>query len=51
MTPKQFEQTMNEVELRLNNNFLALHSKHTPFHYLTEEEQPLPMAAEELDYK
>ena len=51
LTPKQIDQTMTEVELRLNNNFLALHSKHTPFHYQTEEEQPLPMAAEELDYK
>lgn len=51
LTSKQIEQTMNEVELRLNNNFLSLHSKHTPFHYLTGVEQPLSMAAEELDYK
>ena len=50
LTPKQIEQTMNEVELRLNNNFLSLHSKHTPFYYNTEEEHPLPMAAEESDY-
>ena len=50
LTPKQIEQTMNEVELRLNDNFLSLHRKHTPFYYNTEEEYPLPMAAEELDY-
>lgn len=50
LTPKQIEQTMNEVELRLNDNFLSLHSKHTPFYYNTEEEHPLPMAAETLNY-
>ena len=50
LTPKQIEQTMTEVELQLNDNFLSLHSKHTPFYYNTEEEHPLPMAAEELDY-
>ena len=51
LTPKQIEQTMNEVELRLNDNFLSLHSKHTPFYYTTEEEQTLPMAAEEFEYE
>ena len=51
LTPKQIEQTMNEVELRLNDNFLSLHSKHTPFYYNTEEERPLPMAAETSDYE
>ena len=50
LTPKQIEQTMNEVELRLNDNFLSLHRKHTPFYYNTEEERPLPMAAEEMKY-
>ena len=50
LTPKQIEQTMSEVELQLNNNFLSLHSKHTPFYYNTEEESPLPMAAETSDY-
>ena len=50
LTPKHIEQTMNEVELQLNDNFLSLHSKHTPFYYNTGEEPPLPMAAEELDY-
>ena len=50
LAPKQIEQTMNEVELRLNDNFLSLHSKHIPFYYNNEEERPLPMAAEELEY-
>ena len=50
LTPKQIEQTMTEVELQLNDNFLSLHSKHTPFYYNTEEERPLPMAAEEMKY-
>ena len=50
LTPKQIEQTMSEVELQLNNNFLSLHSKHTPFYYNTEEESLLPMAAEKPDY-
>ena len=50
LTPKQIEQTMNEVELQLNENFLLLHSKHIPFYYNTEEEHPLPMAAEEMKY-
>ena len=49
LTPKQIEQTMNEVELRLNEKLLSLFSKHTPFHYHTEEESSLPMAAEELN--
>jgi DNA mismatch endonuclease (patch repair protein) len=50
LTPKRIEQTMNEVELLLNNKLLSLYSKHTPFQYLTEEESTLPMAAETLDY-
>ena len=50
LTPKRIEQTMNEVELLLNEKLLSLYSKHTPFYYNTEEEQPLPMAAEALDY-
>jgi DNA mismatch endonuclease (patch repair protein) len=50
LTPKRIEQTMNEVELLLNNKLLSLYSKHTPFQYHTEEESPLPMAAEALDY-
>ena len=51
LTPKQIEQTMNEVEVLLNDNFLSLHSKHTPFYYNTEEERPLPMAAETSNYE
>lgn len=50
LTPKRIEQTMNEVELLLNNKLLSLYSKHIPFQYHTEEESPLPMAAEALDY-
>ena len=50
LIPKQIEQTMTEVELRLNDNFLSLHRKHTPVYYNTEEERPLPMAAEEMKY-
>ena len=50
LKPKRIEQTMTEVELQLNDNFLSLHSKHTPFYYNTEEERPLPMAAEEMKY-
>ena len=50
LKPKQIEQTMNEVEVLLNDNFLSLHSKHIPFYYNTEEERPLPMAAEEMKY-
>ena len=50
LKPKHIEQTMNEVELRLNDNFLALHRKRIPFYYNTEEERPLPMAAEEMKY-
>ena len=46
LKPKRIEQTMTEVELLLNNNFLSLHNKHTSVFYHTEEEHPLPMAAE-----
>ena len=50
LTPKRIDQTMNEVELRLNEKLLSLYSKHTPVYYNTEEEHPLPMAAETTDY-
>ena len=50
LAPKRIEETMNEVELQLNERFLALHRKHISLQYNTEEEQSLPMAAEELDY-
>ena len=45
------DRTMCEVELLLNEKLLSLYSKHTPFQYHTEEEGPLPMAAEETGYR
>jgi DNA mismatch endonuclease (patch repair protein) len=51
LTPKRIEQTMNKVELQLNNNLLSLYSKHTPVGYNQEAERPLPMAAEENEYQ
>ena len=51
LTPKHIEQTMNEVELQLNERFLSLHRKHIPVQYNIEEEQSLPMAAETLNYE
>lgn len=47
---QQIEQTMNSVELLLNNKFLALHQTRKPVPYHTEEGTSLPMAAEELEY-
>lgn len=48
LKPAVIEQTMLKVELLLNDNFLALHSKHKPVSYDFDEERlPLPMAAEE----
>ena len=46
LTAKRLEHTMREVELLLNENMLSL-SKHNPIPYSTEEERPLPMAAED----
>ena len=51
LMPKRIDQTMNEVELLLNERFLSLHSKHIPVLYNADEEQSLPMAAETVDYK
>ena len=48
LTPKRLEHTMREVELLLNDNLLSLY-KHIPIPYFTEEETPLPMAAEETE--
>ena len=45
LTPKRLEHTMREVELLLNDNMLSLY-RHNPIPYSTEEETPLPMAAE-----
>ena len=49
LKPKCIEQTMTEVELLLNEKLLSLYSHHVPVNYQTEEEGPLPMAAEELN--
>ena len=50
LKPKRIEQTMTEVELLLNEKLLSRYSHHTPVHYQTEKESPLPMAAETLAY-
>ena len=45
------DHTMREVELLLNNNLISLYKQHTPIPYGTEEETPLPLAAEgETEY-
>ena len=46
LKPAVIEHTMREVELLLNENMLSLYRRHTPIPYSTEEETPLPMAAE-----
>jgi len=51
LTPKRLERTMLEVELMLNDNLLALYRPHKPVTYNIEEETPLPMAAEEMDWE
>jgi len=51
LKPKRLERTMLEVELMLNENLLALHRPHKPVTYNIEEETPLPMAAEEMDWE
>ena len=45
LKPAAIERTMREVELRLNNNLLSLY-RHKPHPYSTDENEPLPMAAE-----
>ena len=48
LTAKRMEQTMREVERRLNENFLSIYRPHKPTAYSQEEEESrLPMAAEE----
>ena len=42
----QLERTMREVDLLLNNNLLSIY-KHKPAPYSLEDEEPLPIAAEE----
>ena len=46
LTPKRLEHTMREVELILNDNLLSLYRR-KPIPYTFDEEEPLPMAAEE----
>ena len=48
LKPDKIERTMREVELALNNNLLSLY-KHMPLPYSTDEDEPLPMAAEAPD--
>ena len=42
----RIERTLREVELLLNDKFLSMY-KHKPLPYSTDEESPLPMAAEQ----
>ena len=46
LKPDKIERTMREVELLLNDNLLAIY-KHHPLPYSTDEDEPLPMAAED----
>ena len=46
LKPAVIEHTMREVELLLNENMLSLYKHHKPIPYTTEEDTPLPMAAE-----
>ena len=39
--------TMREVELLLNDNLLSLYKHHIPVSYSTDEDTPLPLAAED----
>ena len=45
LKPALIDHTMREVELLLNENMLSLY-RHNPIPYSTEEETPLPIAAE-----
>lgn len=47
LKPAVLEHTMREVELLLNNNVLSLYKHHIPIQYTTEEDAPLPIAAED----
>ena len=46
LTPKLLDRTMQAVELRLNENFLSLHRRHTAMTYAVED-APLATAAEQ----
>ena len=47
LTAKRLEQTMRGVERLLNENFLSIYRPHKPAAYNQDEEDSLPMAAEE----
>ena len=47
LKPSVIEHTMREVEILLNENMLSLYKKHTTIPYSTDEEPPLPLAAED----
>ena len=47
LKPSVIEHTMREVEILLNENMLSLYKKHTTIPYSTDEESPLPLAAED----
>ena len=46
LRPTVIEHTMREVELLLADNLLSRYKHHTPIPYTTDEETPLPLAAE-----
>ena len=46
LKPSVMERTMQAVAVLLEGNMLSLYKKHSPVPYATEEERPLPMAAE-----
>ena len=52
LKPALLDRTMRQVELLLNTNLLAIHSaavtptQHIPIPYSTDDDAPLPMAAE-----
>ena len=47
LTAKRMEDTMRGVERLLNENFLSIYRPHKPILYSQDEEDSLPMAAEE----
>ena len=47
LTAKRLEHTMREVELLLNDNMLSRYKRRPPKPYATDDDAPLPMAAEE----
>ena len=47
LKPATLEHTMREVELLLNDNLLRMYRKHAPIPFDTDDDAPLPMAAED----